>query len=196
MSAQPKPRYTMEEYLELDRNSDERLEFWDGEVFSMSGVSDQHSQIEVNLITALDRQLSPRGCRVFPANMRIKVPSLPPYRYGDVSALCGEPQFEVIEGVDVLVNPNLIVEVLSKSTEARDRGEKFTHYKSNRSFSEYLLISQDRPNVSQFIKQGDGFWLHREFDSLEDVVKLVSCSCELSLKEIYRKVKFGAGKDK
>lgn len=196
MSAQPKLRYTLEEYLELDRNSDERLEFWDGEVFSMSGVSDQHSQIEVNVIVSLDARLSGRGCRVFPANMRIKVPSLPPYRYGDVSALCGEPQFEVIEGVDVLLNPVLIIEVLSKSTEARDRGEKFTHYKSIRSFSEYLLISQDRPNVSQFIKQGDGFWLHREFDSLEDVIKLVSCSCELSLKEIYRNVNFYTGKNK
>lgn len=107
MSAQPELRYTLEEYLELDQNSDERLEFWDGEVFSMSGVSDQHSQIEVNLIASLDRQLSPRGCRVFPANMLIKVPSLPPYRYGDVSAPCGEPQFEVVEGVDVLVTPRV-----------------------------------------------------------------------------------------
>jgi Uma2 family endonuclease len=87
MSAQPKLRYTLEEYLQLDRVSDERLEFWEGEIFSMSGVSDQHSQIEVNLITSLDNRLSPRGCRVFPANMRIKVPRLPPYRYGDVSAL-------------------------------------------------------------------------------------------------------------
>lgn len=196
MSAQPKLRYTLEEYLELDRISDERLEFWDGEVFSMSGVSDQHSRIEVNLIISLDGRLSPRGCRVFPANMRIKVPSLPPYRYGDVSALCGEPQFEVIDGVDVLVNPTLIIEILSKSTEARDRGEKFTHYKSIRSFSEYLLISQDRPNVSQFIKQGDGFWLHRESGFLGEVIKLASFDCELSLKEIYRNVKFDAGKIK
>jgi Uma2 family endonuclease len=194
MSAQPKLRYTLEEYLELDRISDERLEFWDGEIFSMSGVSDQHSQIEVNVIVSLDARLSGRGCRVFPANMRIKVPSLPPYRYGDVSALCGEPQFEVIEGVDVLVNPVLIIVVLSKSTEARDRGEKFTHYKSIRSFSEYLLISQSRSNVSQFIKQGDGFWLHREFDSIVDAIKLASFNCELSLKEIYRNIKFGADK--
>jgi len=196
MSAQPKLRYTLEEYLELDRSSDERLEFWDGEVFSMSGVSDQHDQIEVNLIISLDGRLSPHGCRVFSANMRIKVPSLPPYRYGDVSALCGEPQFEVIDGVDVLINPALIIEILSKSTEARDRGKKFTHYKSIPSFSEYLLISQEHPNVSQFIKQGDRFWLHREFDSLEDVVKLASFDCELSLKEIYRNVKFDAGKSK
>lgn len=192
MSAQPKLRFTLEEYLEMDRNSDERLEYWDGEVFSMSGVSDEHSQIEVNLIVSLDTRLSERGCRVFPADMRIKVPSLPPYRYGDVSALCGEPQFEEIDGVDVLINPALIIEILSKSTEARDRGKKFTHYKSIPSFSEYLLVSQNSPNVSQFIRQGDGFWLHREFNSLEDLVKLAFCDCELSLREIYRRVKFDA----
>lgn len=196
MSAQPKMRYTLEEYLELDRNSDERLEFWESEVFSMSGASDEHSQIEVNLIVSLDTRLSERGCRVFAANMRIKVPSLPPYRYCDVSALCGEPQFEQIDGVDVLINPALIIEILSKSTEARDRGEKFTHYKSIPSFCEYLLIAQNRPNVSQFIKQGDGFWLHREFNALEDVVKLATCDCELSLREIYRRVKFDAGESK
>lgn len=196
MSAQLKVRYTLEEYLELDRNSDERLEYWNGEVFSMSGVSNEHSQIEVNVIVSLDARLSGRGCRVFPANMRIKVPSLPPYRYGDVSALCGEPQFEVIEGVDVLVNPALIIEVLSKSTEARDRGQKFTHYKSIPGFSEYLLISQDRSNVSQFIRQGDGFWLHREFNLLEDTIKLASFDCELSLQEIYRNVKFQTGESK
>ncbi len=162
----------------------------------MSGVSDEHDQIEVNLIVSLDPRLSERGCRVFSTNMRIKVPSLPPYRYGDVSALCGEPQFEEIDGVDVLVNPALIIEVLSKSTEARDRGEKFSHYKSIPSFCEYLLMAQNRPNVWQFIKQGDGFWLHREFDSLDDVFRLASFDCELSLREIYRKVKFDSGKSK
>lgn len=196
MTAQPKALYTLQEYLDLDRSSDERFEYWNGEVFSMSGVSDEHDQIEVNLIVSLDPRLSERGCRVFSTNMRIKVPSLPPYRYGDVSALCGEPQFEEIDGVDVLVNPALIIEVLSKSTEARDRGEKFSHYKSIPSFCEYLLMAQNRPNVWQFIKQGDGFWLHREFDSLDDVFRLASFDCELSLREIYRKVKFDSGKSK
>lgn len=190
MSAQPKLKHTLEEYLELDRNSEERLEYWDGEIVSMSGVSRPHARIEVNLTTLLDARLSTRGCEVFPANIRIKVPSLPPYRYGDISALCGEAQFEKIDGVDVLINPTLIIEVLSDSTEAYDRGDKFTHYKSIASFSEYLLIAQHRPHVAQFIKQGDGFWWHHEYNSLDDMVKLATGECELAVREIYRYLDF------
>ena len=186
MSAQPKLKYTLEEYLELDRHSEERLEYWDGEVFSMSGVSPNHNQIEINLTLALGPELLPRGCRIFAANTRIKVPSFPPYRYGDVSALCGQPIYEEIGGVAVLTNPMLIIEVLSPSTEAKDRGTKFSHYKSIPSFREYLLVSQDRPNVAQFLKQGDGFWLHREFDSPDDIIKITSLDCELSLRAIYQ----------
>src|SRR5215475_10369250 len=125
MSALPKGRYTLEEYLELDKNSDERLEYWDGEIFSMAGVSEEHNQIEVNMATFLNLRLSVKGCRLFLANMRIKALTMPPYRYGDLSALCGKAVFEKIEGVDVLTNPTLIIEVLSPSTEAYDRGDKF-----------------------------------------------------------------------
>src|SRR5437868_8662405 len=159
-------QYTLEEYLELDRNSEERLEYWHGEIFCMSGVGRNHARIEVNLTTRLNLLLAGRRCEVFPANMRIKVPSMQPYRYGDLSALCGEAQFEEIGGVDALTNPSLIVEVLSESTEAYDRGEKFTHYKSIPSFCEYLLIAQHRPHISQFIKQTDDSWLQREFNDL------------------------------
>src|SRR5262249_21265097 len=116
MSAQPERRYTLEEYLELDNNSDERLEYWDGEIFLMGGVSDEHDQIEGNLHFLLRSRLDEGKCRTFLANMRIKVPTLPPYRYGDQSALCGKPVFEKIGGVDVLTNPTLIIEVLSPST--------------------------------------------------------------------------------
>lgn len=190
MSAQPKLKYALEEYLELDRNSEERLEYWDGEVYSMSGVSRKHARLEVRLSNLLDSQLSEKDCEVFPANMRIKVPSLPPYRYGDLSALCGEAQFEQIDGVDVLLNPMLIVEVLSSSTEARDRGDKFSHYKSIPGFCEYLLVAQHRPHVTQYVKQGDGFWLQREYSSLDEVVKIESLDCELAMKDIYRRVAF------
>lgn len=190
MSAQPKLKYTLEEYLELDRNSEERLEYWDGEIVSMSGVNRPHARIEVNLTTMLDVRLSARGCEVFPANVRIKVPSLLPYRYGDISAVCGEAQFEKIDGVDVLLNPMLISEVLSTPTEAYDRGDKFTHYKSIASFSEYLLIAQRRPHVTQLTKRGDGFWWHREYNSLDDVVQLATGECELALREIYRHLSF------
>jgi Uma2 family endonuclease len=192
MSAQLRPRYTLEEYLELDKNSEARLEYWNGEVFDMSGVSPNHARIEVNLIFSIRGRVSDRGCEVFPANTRIKVPSMPPYRYGDLSALCGEAQFEEIGGVEALINPMLIVEVLSPSTEAYDRGDKFTHYKSIRSLVEYLLVAQHRPHVSQFARRDDGSWLYWEFNDLADVVKLASLDCELPLSEVYQNVSFDA----
>ena len=188
MSAQPK--YTLEEYLELDYKSEARLEYWNGEVFDMSGVSPEHDQIESNLHYHLRVKLQGRNCRTFLANMRIKVPSAPPYRYGDSSALCGEPQYETIGGLKVLTNPALIIEVLSDSTEAYDRGDKFTHYKSIPSFSEYLLVAQRRPHLSHFVRQDDGSWNQREYNDLAAAVKLVSLDCELALREVYENVTF------
>ncbi len=190
MSAQPKTHYTLEEYLELDKNSDERLEYWDGEIFSMSGASDEHDKIEVNMTTFLNLRLSAKGCRVLSANMRIKVPSMPPYRYGDLSALCDKAIFEKIDGVDVLTNPTLIIEILSKSTEAYDRVDKFTNYKSIPSFREYLLVAQLRPHITQFVKRDDDEWVHREYNDLNDVLKLASMDCEFSLSEVYQNVNF------
>ena len=190
MSAQPKPRYTLEEYLELDYKSEARLEYWNGEIFDMSGVSPEHAQIEISLTIHLGSRLAERRCRLFPANMRIKVPSLPPYRYGDLSALCGQPQYETIGGVKVLTNPALIIEVLSDSTEAYDRGDKFTHYKSIPSFCEYLLVAQHRPHLSHFIRQDDGSWYYREYNELAAVVKLTLLDCELALREVYAYITF------
>lgn len=190
MVANFKQHYTLEEYLELDRTSEERIEFWHGEVFRLSGVSEEHAEIETNLIVLLKSRINRRGCRVFPANMRIKVPSLPPYRYADLSALCGKAEFAEIGGVDALTNPALIAEVLSSSTEAYDRGDKFSHYKSISSFSEYLLIAQHRPHITQLVQQAEGLWIYHEFNDLSDSLKLSSLDCELSLKEIYENVSF------
>jgi Uma2 family endonuclease len=190
MSAAPKQRYTLEEYLELDRNSEARLEYWDGEVFDMSGVSEEHADIEGNVYFQLRLQLRGRPCRLFQANMRIKVPSMPPYRYGDLSALCGQAKFEEIGGVDVLTNPQLIIEVLSASTADYDRGDKFSHYKSIPSFCEYLLIAQHRPHITQFIKEGENRWVQHEFNHQDDVLKLVSLDCELALCDVYENIEF------
>src|SRR5262245_61639053 len=164
MSAQPKRRYTLEEYLELDKKSDERLEYWDGEIFSMAGASDEHDQIGGNMHSLVRLRLAASKCRTFLANMRIKVPTMPQYRDGHLSGLCVKPTFEKIEGVDMLTNPALIIEVLSPSTEAYDRGDKFTHYKSIPSFREYLLVAQHRPHITQFVKRDGGEWLHREYN--------------------------------
>jgi Uma2 family endonuclease len=190
MSAQLKHRYTLEEYFDLELSSNERYEYWNGEVFCMSGVSENHAQIEGNLTLVLRLALRERGGRVFLANMRIKVPSLPPYRYADLSALCGAPGFEKIGGVDVLTNPTLIVEVLSDSTEAYDRGDKFTHYKSIPSLREYLLVAHHRPHITQYVKQDDGSWGYCEINELGASLRLPSVGVVLELPEVYQEVTF------
>ncbi len=190
MSAQSKTRYTLEEYFELERKSEERFEFWNGEVFCMSGVSPEHDQIESNLNFHLRAKLAKRNCRVFLANMRIKVPTAPPYRYADVSGLCGEAEFEEIGGIRAIINPSLIVEVLSPSTEAYDRGDKFTHYQSISTFSEYLLIAQHRPHITHLVKQTDGSWTHYEYNDLTSIFRLASLNCELAMSEVYENVSF------
>jgi Uma2 family endonuclease len=192
MAANPEHRYALEEYLELDRTSEERFEFWDGEVFCMSGGSEEHDEIETNLLAFLKPQLRAHDCRVFSSNMRIKVPSAPPYRYADLSALCGEAQFAEVVGVDALTNPTLIVEVLSPSTEAYDRGDKFTHYKSIPTLREYLLIAQHRPHVTHLFKQDDATWIYADANDLDSTIKLTSVGCELPLIELYRGVSFDA----
>ena len=191
MAANPEQRYTLEEYLELDRTSEERLEFWDGEIFCMSGGSEWHYEIESNIHSFLKTSLRARGCRIFTGNVRVKVPSAPPYRYADVSALCGEAAtFEDIGGADALVNPQLLVEVLSPSTENYDRVKKFTHYKSIPTLREYLLVAQHRPHVTRLFKQDDGTWIHTEANELEATLTLASIGCDLPLAEIYAGVRF------
>lgn len=190
IAVNPQLRYTLEEYFELERRSEERFEFWNGEVFSMSGVSPEHDQIESNLHFHLRTKLAGRNCRAFLANMRIKVPSAPPYRYADLAALCGEAQYEKIGGVDALTNPSLIAEILSPSTLAYDWGEKFLRYKSIPSFSEYLLIAQHQALVTQFVRQASEDWIRYDFADLSDNIKLYTLNCEMNLSEIYQDIKF------
>ncbi|MEQ1645626.1 MAG: Uma2 family endonuclease [Pyrinomonadaceae bacterium] len=180
----------MEEYFELERNSEEKFEFWDGNVWSMSGAQFAHNQISVNLTIDLGSKLREKDCITLPSEMRIEVPDYPPYRYPDLTALCGEPEIEKVGGIDVLSNPQLIVEILSDSTEAFDRGDKFSYYKSIPSFTEYLLIAQHRPHVSQFVKHGDGFWANYEYNDLSESVELRSVGCSIPLSAIYRGVTF------
>ncbi len=190
VALQSKKVYSLDEYFELEKSRNEKFEFWDGSVWSMSGARFFHNIIVGNLNTELDMLLREKGCRAIPSDMRIKVPSYSPYRYPDLTALCGKPQIEQIGGIDMLVNPQLIVEVLSDTTEAFDRGDKFSYYKSIESFSEYLLVAQHRPHVTQFVKHGDGFWANFEFNDLNDIVELKSVSCSLPLVAIYRDVSF------
>lgn len=190
MSTQPQHRYTLEEYLALERESEVKYEYWDGEIFAMSGGTLAHDLIMWNASNSLGTQLAGKDCRVFTDNMQIKVPAAPPYRYADGSVVCGTIAVERFNGADLLLNPILIIKVLSPSTEAYDRGDKFTHYKSIPSFREYLLIAQHRPHVTHYVKSDTGKWDYEEINDLGSSIYVTSIDCSLALADIYRDVEF------
>jgi len=175
-----------EEYLALERQSGERSEYLNGQVSAMTGASLAHNAIGVNVVLSLGAQLKGKPCSVYVADMRVKVIATGLYTYPDVIVVCGEPQLEDAEA-DTLLNPTVLVEVLSPSTEAYDRGEKFAHYRRSPSLQEYVLIAQDRVRVEHFARQGDQ-WVLTEADDLGDSVRLPSINCQLALKDIYDKV--------
>ncbi len=189
MTALLNSKMTLEEYFEFDKNAEGNFEYFDGEVFEMSGVSVEHATIEVNLSTKLNPQANKKGCRVFPANLRIKVPILPTYRYPDLSTVCGKAEFVVTGGLQCLVNPSLIAEVLSDSTERYDRGKKFREYKSIESFSEYLLISSTDKNIALFQKHNERFWLQSDYISGESF-HLNTLDWDVEVDELYQGVEF------
>jgi Uma2 family endonuclease len=182
--------YTLEEYIELEKSSEERFEFFDGNVWAMARASIDHESIISNLDFSLRSQFQGRSYRVFLSNTRVKVPIYPPYRYPDLSALCGRPNIENLVGLEILTNPSLVVEVLSDSTKSFVIGDKFTYYKSIESFTEYLLIDQDRPHVVLYTKRDEKVWLHQEFNSLDESVYLTSLECEINLTDIYENIEF------
>jgi len=192
MASDPKRHYTLEEYLSLERDSEVKYEYRDGEIYAMSGGSLAHDQIMGNLYDALRGQLRDKACRVFTNNMQIKVPAAPPYRYADGSVVCGQVEIERFGGNDLLLNPLLICEVLSPTTEAFDRGDKFTYYKSIPSFCEYLLVAQHRPHVTHYLKQADGTWSYEEANDLAGVIDLSTIGCTLALGAVYLDVDFSA----
>jgi Uma2 family endonuclease len=190
MSLQPQRYYTLDEYLALERESEVRYEYWNGEVFAMSGGTLHHDRIMGNVFDLLRRQLRPKGCEVFTNNMQIKVPAVPPYRYTDGSVVCGQVEIERFNNNELLLNPLLLWEVLSPSTEAYDRGDKFTYYKSIPSFCEYLLIAQHRPHITHYVKQHDTMWTYEEVNDLSASLILPAIDCTLVLRDVYREVDF------
>lgn len=187
MSSQPKTRFTPEEYLAIDRQSEHKNEYFDGEIFAMTGASRKHNLISVNVSTTLNNQLADRDCEVYVSDMRVKVNPTGLYTYPDVVVACDAPQFEDKE-IDTLLNPTVINEVLSKTTEGYDRGGKFEHYRSVASLSEVVLIDQDKHHVEHYMRQGNNQWILTETNSLQDKIVLTSINCELALSQIYRKV--------
>ena len=187
MSSVPKTVLTPEEYLHRDRQADFKSEFYRGEMFAMAGASAKHNLIVSNAIVSLGTQLKQRPCRVYPSDLRVQVQATGLFTYPDLSVVCDEPQFEYDQG-DVLINPDVIVEVLSESTEAYDRGKKFEHYRQIPSLKQYVLIAQDRRSVEVFTRTGVDEWTLRAEQEPSASVALDSIECSLPLAEVYDKV--------
>jgi Uma2 family endonuclease len=192
VSAQPQPRLTPEQYLQAERAADYRSEYFNGRMCAMSGGSYRHAQMISGLVGELGSALRKRPCSVVPIGLRLRVSPTGLYTYPDVIVTCGEPKF-ADDQKDTLLNPTLIVEVLSPSTEAYDRGFKFAQYRTLASLQEYVLVSQDEPRIEVFHRQPDGHWLLSEAIGLEADCRFESLDCSLPLADIYDKVVFDAG---
>ncbi len=192
MAIKPKPYLTPEEYLAFEREADVKHAYYDGEIFAFAGASREHNLIAGNVYAALHAQLRKRPCEVYPSDMRVRVSPTGLYTYPDVTVVtvvCEEARFDD-EQADTLLNPTVIVEVLSPSTEDYDRGGKFEQFRKLESVQEYVVIAQDRVHVERHARQEDNQWLLSETDSIDDVIALPSIGCRLAVADLYEKVEF------
>ncbi len=184
----PQPRLTPEEYLAIERQAERKSEYYPERMEMMAGASRDHNLIVGNLVRVLGNQLLDSQCNVYPSDMRVSVPKMVVYTYPDVVVTCGEEEF-ADGNVDILLNPIVIIEVLSKSTEAHDRGRKFEYYQQIPSLMTYVLVSQVPYKVEVYVRQTENLWLYSANTDPEGVVTLEAIKCELSLQDVYRKVK-------
>ncbi|HEY9402744.1 MAG TPA: Uma2 family endonuclease [Pyrinomonadaceae bacterium] len=187
MSSRPKTLLTPEEYLAAERKAETRSEYFAGEVFAMVGASKRHNLIAANIIRVLGNQLLEHACNVYPSDMRVKVSATGKYTYPDVVVACEPEVFDDAEN-DTLLNPVVIIEVLSASTEAYDRGKKFEQYQQIASLTEYILVAQEPYRIEQYVRQSDKEWRYSEYHDAEDAIKLSVIGCEIALKDAYAKV--------
>lgn len=180
---------TPEEYLAAERLSETRSEYLDGSVYPMTGGSVNHNQITINLILELGVQLRARSCRVLGIDLKVRLPDSQKFFYPDVTVICGDLQFHD-ERKDIITNPDVIIEVLSPSTEAFDRGAKFWAYQTIESLKEYVLVAQDSPAVERYVRNGDGSWQYKSVVGLEGSLALPSIECTLNLAAVYKRVEF------
>lgn len=192
MALQPKPSLSFDDWLDGERASFEtRYEYVDGEVFAMSGGTAEHAIIIGNIHGQLWMQMKGRPCQVYASDMKLRIQAAEAGKYPDLMALCGEQQFH--DGRrDLLLNPSLIVEVLSSSTEAYDRGDKFALYRRLPSLREYLLVAQHRVQLELYTRGDDERWMLTSVDDLAGFVHLSSVGCTLTVAEVYDKVVFAA----
>lgn len=193
MSAQSQPRLTPEQYLELERAAqDVRSEYYNGRMYAMSGASYRHVMLISSLSHHLRNGLAGRACSVGTNDLRVRVSPAGLYTYPDVVVICGDPRFADREA-DTVLNPTLIIEVLSPLTEAYDRGFKFAQYRALESLREYALVSQSEPRIEIFRRQPSGDWLLSESAGMEAVCRFDSVGCTVTMKDAYDKVTFESG---
>ncbi len=184
------PTVSIAEYLDMERRSEIRHEYLDGQVYMMAGESPKHSNICFNLYTSVGSRLRGKTCRGYSPNMKIATNNKGLYAYPDLAVVCGEPKYHD-KKADILLNPNIIFEVLSPSTQYYDRGEKFLRYTNFiKSLTDYVLISQDKPLVEHFSRQPDNSWKSVVIQGLDAILALPSIEIEIPLIELYEKISF------
>lgn len=188
MGANPIVRMTREEYLAIERKAQVKSEFFNGEMFAMSGGTANHSRVKGDLFIQLGQRL-PKGCEIFDSDMRVEIPALAFAVYPDMSVVCGKPAF-VDDGMDSITNPVVVVEALSPSTESNDRGFKFQHYREIPSLRDYILLSQHDIVIEQFSRAEDGKWVPRTYTRNDDLLVIGSIGVSIPIAEIYRRVEF------
>ena len=191
--------YTVAEYLKMERESVERHEYVDGEIFLMAGESDAHGDISVNLVGELRAQLKGKDCRVRTKDAKIKsggfaqktgASSKGMFSYPDLVIVCGAVEYHD-KKKDIILNPKVVIEVLSNSTGDFDRGEKFVRYRMfNETLTDYILVSQDKPQIEHFIRQDDNSWKYLTYIGLDKICRVESIECDLKLSEIYDRIEF------
>lgn len=187
MAASPRDALPEEEYLVLERESDSGHEFYQGQMIAMTGASERHSTITISALCSLYGQLRGGPCRIFSTNLRVRIDATRLYTYPDVVIVCGERQL-ADDQRDTILNPTVVIEVLSPSTEGYDRGRKFRQFQTIPSLREYALIAQELPLVEHFVRQPDNRWLYSAASELGDSLHLPSINCTLTLANIYELV--------
>ena len=174
----------LDAYLELDRGSQNKHELWDGSAYAMTGASLAHNRLVRNLLVSLSGVLGDKDCEVLPSDLRVRIPGQERYLYPDLSVVCGPPQLED-DRADTLLNPRVVIEVLSASTEAFDRGQKFEAYRAIPSLSEYVLVAQDAARVDHFTRDAErGIWALQPYAG-GDTLRFPTLAVDLPLAQIY-----------
>jgi len=185
--------WTVDEFLAFEAKSDTRHQLIDGQIYDMAGGTSQHSTIKVNTSASLHAQMRQRPCRLYDSDIMVRADSI--YTYPDISVVCGEAEWLQRNGVDVLLNPTLIVEVLSPSTEKADRETKFDSYRSIVDFCQYVLVSQHKPRIECYTRDSAGTWAFNVVEGIDAVLELTAIGCTLALRDVYDKVTFESAQE-